>query len=427
VFMNHLSGMNWSSYRRFMRAYWKHQANEADRLGLTQRAKDVKRAMRKRGINPDNVNPQHVEYVRQLAESGSLGAAGGQVATEFVQTEGISRLSKITPTVRIRGKKINLGDAMNPFNTRNVPLRLSRQFGMATETFVRGSLGFDTLLKGGRVDDAFDDIMKFHFDYDDLSDFERNVVKRVVPFYTWTRKNLPLMMEMMARKPQVFNRYMSLKKEIEMTTEGKPKIVPNWMVRQGAIQLPFKFEGEDMFILPDLPFKTPLELLDPALAFDRKLSIGDRAAIALGSFGSMVTPLVKAPYEWKSKQNLWKGYHFDGKYEVVPKAYRMIPLLMPLLQAGGLARKTYRGDWAMKDYELHAMAQLLPVFSDLRRLFPDEKRYQERALSSWISWTFGIGLRTNTKYEQEMERISRAYDMRDERTQERSLRGATLR
>ena len=428
TFMNHLAGMNWSSYRRFMRAYWKHQADEAERLGLTQRAKDVKRAMRKRGINPDNVNPEHVEYVRQLADSGSLGAAGGQVATEFVETTaGASRLSKITPTIKIRGKKINLGDAFNPFSTRNAPLRLSRQFGMATETFVRGSLGFDTLLKGGRVDDAFDDIMKFHFDYDDLSDFERNVVKRVVPFYTWTRKNLPLMMEMMARKPQVFNRYMSLKKEIEMTTEGEPNIVPKWMVRQGAIQLPFKFEGEDMFILPDLPFKTPLELLDPAMAFDRKLSVGDRAAIALGSFGSMVTPLIKAPYEWKSKQNLWKGYHFDGKYEVVPRAYRLVPGLMPLLGAAGLTRKTHAGEWAMKDYELHTMAQLMPVFSDLRRLFPDETRYQERALSSWMSWAFGLGLRTNTRYEQEMERIRRAYDQREEISQDRSLRGATLR
>ncbi len=141
----------------------------------------------------------------------------------------------------------------------------------------------------------------------------------------------------------------------------------------------------------------------------------------------MVTPLIKAPYEWKSKQNLWKGYHFDGKYEVVPRAYRLVPGLMPLLGAARLTRKTYAGEWAMKDYELHTMAQLMPVFSDLRRLFPDETRYQERALSSWMSWAFGLGLRTNTRYEQEMERISRAYDQRDELSQDRSLRGATLR
>ena len=161
---------------------------------------------------------------------------------------------------------------------------------------MRGSLGFDTLLKGGTVDDAFDGIMKFHFDYDDLSSFERNVVKRVIPFYTWTRKNMPLMMEMFARKPQVFNRYMSLKKEVESTTEGPPDIYPRWMQRQGAIQLPFKYEGEDMFILPDMPFKAPLELLDPTLVLD-DTSVVDRIQIALGTFGTQLTPLVKAPYE----------------------------------------------------------------------------------------------------------------------------------
>ena len=423
VFMNHLAGINWSSYRGFMRAYWKFQEEEALRLGLTDRAKRMRKVMRSRFANPENINPDHVEYIRQLSESGSLGAAGGQVATEYVDTG--SKLGGLG-TVTIKGKKINLIDAINPMSTRNAPLRLSRNFGMATETFVRGSLGFDTLLKGGTVDDAFDGIMKFHFDYDDLSSFERNVVKRVIPFYTWTRKNMPLMMEMFARKPQVFNRYMSLKKEVESTTEGPPDIYPRWMQRQGAIQLPFKYEGEDMFILPDMPFKAPLELLDPTLVLD-DTSVVDRIQIALGTFGTQLTPLVKAPYEWKAKQNLWKDYNFDGGYEVVPRAYTLIPGLMPLLSLADVTAKNEEGDWAMRDYELHSMAQLMPTFTDLRRLFPDEERYQERTLSTWMSFVFGIGLRTNTKYEQEMELISRGYEMRDEIRQEKSLRGARLR
>ena len=44
-----------------------------------------------------------------------------------------------------------------------------------------------------------------------------------------------------------------------------------------------------------------------------------------------------------------------------------------------------------------------------------------------MSFAFGIGLRTNTKYEQQMELISRGYEMRDEISQEKSLRGARLR
>lgn len=433
VFMNHLAGINWSSYRKFSRAYWKHQEEEMTRLGLTKQAEKARKSMVKRGINPDKVNPEHVEYVRMLAENGALGSAHGQVANEFVmQSQGRGRgarfKEKIMPfNIKIKGKNVNLLDVINPFSTRNQFLQLSRDAGMATETFVRGSLGLDTLLKGDTAESAFNNIMKFHFDYDDLSDFERNVVKRVVPFYTWTRKNMPLMMEMFARRPEVFNRYMSLKKEVEATTEGSPPIYPRWMQRQGAIQLPFKFEGEDMFILPDMPFKTPLEMLDPALSFDKDLSPIERVRIAMGTVGTQITPIVKAPYEWHAKENLWKGYSYDGSAEVVPRAYTWIPGLMPLLGLAGAARKNNQGEWAMPDYALHSMVQLLPVFSDFRRLFPDEKKYQERTLSTWMSFVFGIGLRTNTKYEQQMELISRQYEMRDEIAEERNFDRARKR
>jgi 8-oxo-dGTP pyrophosphatase MutT (NUDIX family) len=422
VFMNHLAGMDWSNYRRFMRAYWKFQEEEAMRLGLPDKASKMRKAMRARGIDPSKVSAEHVDYVRELADSGTLGGAGAQVASEFVDT---SSGAAGKATVRIGGKKVNLLAAANPASSQNALLKLSKTMGMATETFVRGALGFDTLYKGLAADEAFENVMKFHFDYDDLSDFERNVIKKVVPFYTWTRKNMPLMMEMAARRPAVFNKYNSLKKEMEYG-QDRPKIVPQWMERQGAIQTPWKFEGESMFILPDLPFKAPMELLEPSLRFSKDQSVMDRLQIALGTLGTQITPLIKAPYEWKAKQNLWKDYNFSGQYEVVPRAYAKVPFLMDALALPGIAAKNSKGQWAMKDYELHAIGQLLPTLTDLRRLFPDEERYQERAVSTWISFLFGAGLRTNTKWEQDMERRSRAYEMQDEMKQERSLSGARL-
>ena len=63
--MNHLAGMNWSSYRRFMRAYWKFQEEEALRLGMPDRASKMRKAMKARGINPNNVSAEHVDIVRE--------------------------------------------------------------------------------------------------------------------------------------------------------------------------------------------------------------------------------------------------------------------------------------------------------------------------------------------------------------------------
>jgi len=386
TFMNFLHGVKFSSYRQFQRAYWKFQHDLAVEQGMTRRADSMKASMKKRGIW-NNVNADDVAIVREMYEGNILGGSSGQVAAEFLQ----SPLEQ--------GGFRRAWGTVNPFNSRNAPLRLSRNVGVGTETYVRGVLGFDVLKhSNGTVDDAFDAITKWHFDYSDLSAFESKVIKRLVPFYTWTKHALPLMIEQVGKNPAKMSMYLKAKRNIEHGQE-KAGIVPPYFLRQGAIQLPFKFKGENMFVLPDLPFKTPLELIDPALALDKDMSVTDRIQVMLGSVGTQITPLIKAPYEWKAKQNLWKGYNFDGRYQQVPTAYRNIPLLMPMLDALGLAEKQ-NDVWLMRDYELHTMGQLLPTFTDMRRLFPSEERYQQRTLSTWMSFAFGMGLRTNTLEEQ---------------------------
>ena len=415
TFMNHLAGMNWSSYRSFNKAYWVFQHDEAVRLGNPTRAAQMDSAMKKRGIVRSKVSTEHVQIVRRLNETGSLGSAGGQVASEFMDGAGAAR------KVKVGNKKINL-NKINPLSSQNGLLQLSRNFGMGTETFVRGSLGFDTMLKGGTDTDAFDQIMKFHFDYDDLSDAERVWVKKLVPFYTWQRKNIPLMFEMAARRPEVFNRYMSAKKNIEQDLE-RPEYVADWLVRQGGIQTPLTYGGESMFIAPDMPFKSPLELLDPALKFEGGMSVKDRIETGLQSLASNITPLIKAPYEVAAKRDLWRGRNFPQDWVEVPTIYTMIPGLMPALNiVGGAERKGGEdGPWVMKDHDLHGMAQLLPTVMDARRLIGSEEKYEQRLVSNWISFFSGIGLRTNTKWEQQQQRNSEMWELRKEMKEDRQL------
>lgn len=139
----------------------------------------------------------------------------------------------------------------------------------------------------------------------------------------------------------------------------------------------------------------------------------------LGSLGTQLSPLIKAPYEWQAKTNLWKGYSFQGRWQQVPTVYHKIPGLMHAMQVAGLSSKQ-NDIWIMRDYNLHTMTQLLPTLADMRRLFPSEERYQQRTLSTWMSFAFGLGLRTNTVDEQLRQQRSNWYRLQEKRSDERS-------
>ena len=407
VFMNYLDGVKTTSYRRFQNAYWTNEYDKAVTQGLTKRAENMKKAMKLRGVRA--VSAEDMDIIRRLDAEGLIGGAQGQIGTEQVMGEN-----------RVGGTLAKAFEAINPISSRNAPLRLSRSAGVGTETYVRGVMAFDSLARGDLASEAFERVMKFHFDYSDLSRFEAQGIKRVVPFYTWTRKNLPLMIEQVGKRPGVFNQYNIVKANIENMSEGMEGAdapIPSWMVRQAGIRLPFKYEGEFMHVLPDLPFKTPLEMLGPMM--EPGDSPADRIQAALGVLTTQLTPFVKTPIEWTTRRNMWKGYNFDGRMGQVPTVYAKVPLLMPLLQKMDMAHKNEAGIWLMRDYDLHSMASLLPTFADARRLFPSEERYQQRILSTWMSFVFGLGLRTNTKDEQRRTRQSAEYELRAERAEQR--------
>ncbi len=54
------------------------------------------------------------------------------------------------------------------------------------------------------VEEAALSVKKYLFDYGDLTHFERTVLKRLMPFYTWTRKNIPLQLESLWKNPEKY-------------------------------------------------------------------------------------------------------------------------------------------------------------------------------------------------------------------------------
>lgn len=290
---------------------------------------------------------------------------------------------------------------LNPLSTDFKYTRFFRNRQEEVENFLRGSLAMKVLRDGGTIDDAYDAVIKFHFDYDDLSAAERSIARRIVPFYTWTRKNFPLMLEQIVQQPQKFTRFYQLKNEIELNSPEEA-IVPSYFSENLAVRLPFTIgsgEGTDSraYMLPDLPFTSLNDVSDPSIMF------------------SQMSPFIKTPIEYFFGKQFFQGIPLRDSYTPVPRVMTAIPGVMPALQAVGKAERNADGTWSMKQKDLYMVEQFLPSFGKARRLFPSEEKYTDRAVTTWLSFVFGLGLRANTPQDVRNEafrRVSREFEDR---------------
>lgn len=285
---------------------------------------------------------------------------------------------------------------INPVDPKNAWLHANHQVGEFVERRLRGAAGLDFLMKHpGDLDGAARQIAKLHFNYQDLSQFERGVVKRVIPFYTWTRKNLPLQIEMLFRRPAVFNHYEQIRRNIERMSPAD-QIVPNWYGPQRMLRLPFTTTGGGHAYFNS---GAPQEDILSQDLLDKDKYLG------------MVTPLIKTPLEVWSGKRVFKDIPLQQKEVKAPGAWAAIPGLMPLLSAAGLAKQVH-GSWVMRDQDSYVVEQYLPMLALARRLAPSEPKYQDQATAAWARMLGLTGLRFNTRREQRNERLRRKFEGR---------------
>lgn len=129
------------------------------------------------------VDPQ---YANDLASAG-----GNQLDDMLKQIPGESPDSASSA----------LGAAVGNLKGRPKPIEAGRRLGAMTETVGRLS-GFEQLLrKGYSPAVAAEKIRAAHVDYRALSSVEKQIFKRVVPFYSFTRRSLPFALSELAQKP----------------------------------------------------------------------------------------------------------------------------------------------------------------------------------------------------------------------------------
>jgi len=258
---NHLAGVQLSQYPRAqaLQMYRKY-GNKGGKMGKYAIAE-----LDKIGISPQQAD----DFIRWAEQTGVLGQGWYAADVETAVEQAL------------KGSKGLIGRGM--------------AFGTTIENNARLAHFLDRLDKGDDILGAAQSVKKFLFDYTDLTAFEKQVVKRLMPFYTWTRKNVPLQLQQIWEKPQKF----------------APLGIP-LRQRDPKDLLRLKYSS------PQLYERLPIELqrdIDTVtyIPLEGLLPAGDLAKMVRPQemFLELITPYLRAPIELRMN----KSFYFESEIQ----------------------------------------------------------------------------------------------------------------
>jgi hypothetical protein len=192
----------------------------------------------------------------------------------------------------------------------SIPRKIVEDLPMATmeaiETRLRGTLLLDSLSKGDDIAEATNKVFKFHFDYspEAFTPFEREWARRVVPFYTWTRRNIPLQIEQMIQQPGKFSGVGKAGRTLEGDIDKE--VLPEY-IREGFVVDRGEKEGI------------------PRMFYNLGLPVEDINKLNKADALSLVNPFIKAPVELATNKNFFLDKPLDeanrppSGFEKLPK------------------------------------------------------------------------------------------------------------
>lgn len=234
--------------------------------------------------------------------------------------------------------------------TENIMLRGGFKVGNVIEDNARLAIFLDTFKKTGSFDEAAHMVKKALFDYSDLSPFERTVMKRVMPFYTWTRKNIPAQVEALWKNPERGRKLDIARTQIEFELgRPDPQNVYDFYNRGVPLYLGKEEKGEVWKMYRMLNYLPIADL--------------ERSGDFVQMWNEMQTPLLKAPREFfnnydtfRNKQiEEYKGQTTDFLGIRMPvRMAHLAKLLVPIAELNranpfgmfGEAYKDKEGNWS---------------------------------------------------------------------------------
>ena len=145
---------------------------------------------------------------------------------------------------------------------------------------------------------AVDAVRTVLFDPDNMSDLERNVFKKIIPFYTFTKQNLMFQASNVAKNTPKYKRlFRALNKAYDSVSDDK---IASYQKNNMQIPLPFTgSNGEQLFLKANLPVS----------------DLGEFMSSPVQRTLSSTAPLIKTPIEMVTGKSLFTGE--DANYNTL--------------------------------------------------------------------------------------------------------------
>ncbi len=255
------------------------------------------------------------------------------------------------------------GKNANPFSQNFVGIRATKAANENVEAVIRGAHAYDVLRRGGDVSTAMDTVTKWHFNYRDITKFDRTM-KQIVPFWTFFSRNTALQAQVWTHNLPALNRtYFNLKRNMGLG-EPEEQNAPGWMTAGAPLPLDINPEGESRYLMADV---------GPTQFMKDMQNLGDpRKMVA----GMGLTPAIGLPLQAVAGKNLFTNRPNEDM--VAPG-----PLFGAGLQALGLGSETGSGGVAISQMQKDMLNGLLPGFATPNRLVDGNR---DDPLWSWLGY-----------------------------------------
>jgi hypothetical protein len=249
-----------------------------------------------------------------------LGPSGEAVSLGNTLEDFLQRIPGRQPR-SVGGALSELGSmapgAWNPLNAAGVatnadvfsPVVAGRQLGDVVEGTNRGALYLGLRKQGFAPAEAAKQVLAAHFDYTPAAytPFERAVMRRLVPFYSFSRNNIPLQLSQMIQSPGGMGATLA---RVSGDLRQQGGFLPEYLGQGLAVPL-----GEED---PSTGLRRYLTRLDlpPEQALDFVKGGPDWLAQSLMGAAGQLNPLVKGPLEYATGKQFFTGRDIGDLYSM---------------------------------------------------------------------------------------------------------------